>query len=386
MASIKPNCFIQIYSLILVLLLACTMLSPVYATESIESLEQSSSNLENELTDLENELEILSNDISSIAKQITTISEEIKLTKEELALAKGQEEIQYDAMKKRIRYMYENGNHSLLEMLFSSSSLAEFLKRAEFCSAISEYDQAQLQRLVETQESISKKENTLAAEQEKLYQLQEELNQKEEALSNQISSTASELTSITNQLAAAREEAKKVQDELNEEVVPVIPPKEEPALPPQQDDNNVTSSDNNSDKDNDSDKNNSSDKNDDSDKNNSSDNSAAVLDIELFAALIECEAGSTDYEGMLAVASVVVNRMNHSSYPDTIRGVIYQAGQFPPAHDGKVDHVLKRGVKSSCVQAATDALAGKNNVGDCLNFRSANSGHVGTIIGNNVFF
>lgn len=358
MTSIKPTCFIRTYSIILIFLLACTMLNPVYATESIESLEQSSSNLENELTGLENELEILSNDISSIVKQIAVISEEIQLTKEELALAKGQEELQYNAMKKRIRYMYENGNTSLLEMLFSSSSLAEFLKRAEFCTAISEYDQAQLQKLVETQKSISKKESSLAAEQQKLYQLQEDLNQKEEVLSEQISSTSNELASIKDQITAAREEANKVQNELQEEVVPVIPPKEEP----------------------DSDKDNSSDQNDNSDI------SVSVSDIELFAALIECEAGSTDYEGMLAVASVVVNRMNHSNYPDTIRGVIYQAGQFPPVHDGKVDRVLKRGVKSFCIQAANDALAGKNNVGNCLSFRSASSVHVGTIIGNNVFF
>ena len=88
----------------------------------------------------------------------------------------------------------------------------------------------------------------------------------------------------------------------------------------------------------------------------------------------------------LAVASVVVNRMKHPNYPDTLRGVIYQAGQFTPAHNGSIDRVLERGVKDACVQVANDALAGKNNVGDCLNFRSASSGHVGTVIGGNVFF
>ena len=89
---------------------------------------------------------------------------------------------------------------------------------------------------------------------------------------------------------------------------------------------------------------------------------------------------------MLAVASVVVNRMNHSRYPNTLRGVIYQSGQFPPAHNGLVDKKLARGVKASCLQVAQDALAGKNNVGDCLSFRAASSGHAGTIIGDNVFF
>ena len=116
------------------------------------------------------------------------------------------------------------------------------------------------------------------------------------------------------------------------------------------------------------------------------DYAASASDLELFAALIECEAGSTDYEGMLAVASVVVNRMKHKNFPNTLRGVIYQSGQFPPAHNGSVDKKLKRGVKESCLQAAQDALNGKNNVGSCLSFRAASTGHAGTIIGDNVFF
>jgi spore germination cell wall hydrolase CwlJ-like protein len=78
--------------------------------------------------------------------------------------------------------------------------------------------------------------------------------------------------------------------------------------------------------------------------------------------------------------------MNSSHYPDTLRGVIFQSGQFPPATNGKLEQILESGVKDLCVTAAQDALSGKNNIGDCLQFRSKNSGHVGTVIGNNVFF
>ena len=78
---------------------------------------------------------------------------------------------------------------------------------------------------------------------------------------------------------------------------------------------------------------------------------SAASELEIFAALIECEAGSTDYDGMLAVASVVMNRVNHRYYPDTITGVIYQSGQFSPVASGKLDKVLKRGIKSSCLES-----------------------------------
>lgn len=366
----KSKFLLRILSILIIFSLTVTLLAPVYATDNIDSLENSSSELENELSSLENELAALSEEISSISAQISETSEEIRQTKSELAIAKGQEEQQYKAMKRRIQYMYENGTSNFLHILFSSDSLADFINRAEIFSAINEYDQTQLKKLVETKESIAQKEETLAQKQENLYTLQEELNKKEAAINSKISSTSSELTEITQKLAAAREEAQKAQEELNQKVEPVIPPEpEKPATPEPEVPGSSDDSDSN-----------------ESDNDDDCDISATASDIELFAALIECEAGSTDYEGMLAVASVVVNRMKHPSYPDTLRGVIYQAGQFTPAHNGKLDRVLERGVKDSCVQVAGDALGGKNNVGDCLNFRAASSGHTGTVIGDNVFF
>lgn len=350
---------LRLFSILIAVSMVMTLITPVYATDSVDSLEQSTSDLKNELSGLQDELDHLSTEISSISKQINDITEEIRQTKSELAIAKGNEEAQYASMKARIKYMYENGNTSLLEMLLSATSMADFLNRAEFFSTISECDRNLLEKLVDTQEDIAFKEAKLMEEQENLLALQEELNEKEASLKNKISNTSSELTTLTAQLEKAREDAKNAQEELDQTVEPVIPPKVEKP-------DNSSNSENVSDED--------------------TDISASASDIELFAALIECEAGSRNYEGMLAVASVVVNRMKHPSYPDTLRGVIYQAGQFSPVHDGKVDRVLKRGVENSCVSVANDALAGKNNIGNCLSFRSASSGHTGTIIGDNVFF
>ena len=367
MIQTAPKHIMRLLAIILSFSLTVSLGSPVFATDTVDSLEQSTSDLKNEVSDLENELENLGNEISSISQQINTISEEIKQTKSELAIAKGNEEAQYTSMKTRIKYMYENGNNSLMEMLFSASSIADFLKKADLFSAISEYDRESLKQLVDTQQTIALKEEKLSQEQANLLFLQEELNKKEDLLKDKLSDASADLAALNAKLAKAREDAQKAQEELEQKVEPVIPQKpERPPVPDHSDSGNT------------------SDSNTDSDKN--TDISTSASDIELFAALIECEAGSTNYEGMLAVASVVVNRMKHSSYPDTLRGVIYQAGQFTPAHNGKLDRVLNRGVKSSCVAAANDALAGKNNVGNCLSFRSAGSGHTGTIIGGNVFF
>lgn len=106
----------------------------------------------------------------------------------------------------------------------------------------------------------------------------------------------------------------------------------------------------------------------------------------LLAALIQCEAGCESYEGQVAVGAVVMNRVRSGAYPNSIHGVIYASGQFTPALNGKVNTVYESGnIKSSCIQAAGDALAGVSNVGDCTHFRR-NDGRDGIVIGNHVFY
>ena len=102
---------------------------------------------------------------------------------------------------------------------------------------------------------------------------------------------------------------------------------------------------------------------------------ARQADQELLAALIFCEAGNQPYEGQVAVGAVVMNRVKSGSYPDTIEDVIYQSGQFGPAMTGWLDSVLARdGYTDSAMQAAADAMAGSNPVGDCLYFGNGNWG------------
>ena len=110
---------------------------------------------------------------------------------------------------------------------------------------------------------------------------------------------------------------------------------------------------------------------------------AAQEEKELLASLIFCEAGNQPYEGQVAVGAVVMNRVKSGSYPDTISDVIYQSGQFTPAMTGWLDSVrASSGYTESAMQAAEDALAGSNPVGDCLYF---STGGWGMQIGDHYF-
>ena len=103
---------------------------------------------------------------------------------------------------------------------------------------------------------------------------------------------------------------------------------------------------------------------------------ASASEQELLAALIFCEAGNQPYDGQIAVGAVVMNRVRSGSFPDTITDVIYQSGQFTPAMTGWLDSVFASdGYTDSAMQAAADALAGSNPIGDCLYFSTGGGGY-----------
>ncbi len=102
---------------------------------------------------------------------------------------------------------------------------------------------------------------------------------------------------------------------------------------------------------------------------------ASAGDQALLAAIIFCEAGNQPYEGQVAVGAVIMNRVRSTVYPNSIAEVIYQAGQFGPAMTGWLDSVLASGgYTATAMQAAADALAGSNPIGDCLYFGCGNYG------------
>lgn len=112
--------------------------------------------------------------------------------------------------------------------------------------------------------------------------------------------------------------------------------------------------------------------------------SAGSGEIDILAAIIECEAGGESYEGKVAVGAVVLNRVNSGQFPNSISEVVYQSGQFTPVASGGFNSVLSRGARSDCYEAAQAALNGENPVGGCLYFNSG-SGR-GMQIGNQQFY
>ena len=82
----------------------------------------------------------------------------------------------------------------------------------------------------------------------------------------------------------------------------------------------------------------------------------------LLARIISAEARGEPYEGQVAVGAVVMNRVRHPSFPNTVAGVIYQSGAFTAVTDGQFDQPIA----DSAWRAAADALNGWDPSGGAI--------------------
>ena len=350
--------------------------TPVYSAPSTDELENTTSDLKGELNDLNSQLSSLSKELDTASSQVEDLAAKVEKSKLDLASAQLDEEAQYDSMKDRIKFMYEGGGASLVQILLTSENMGDFLNKAEYVATISKYDRSMLEELQQVRANVEKKQKDL----------EETLTSKRDELNSKISSTSGELANYQAQLdrAKAAEEALKLAQ--NDKISGSV--KSEASKP-----SNSTNTTNNANKTN-STTNGSTNQNKNNTTNNTGNNTTntgnntnvSTTDVALLAAILQCEAGS--YDGMLAVATVIMNRVASPAYPNTLRAVIYQSGQFAPTWNGSLNKVLSKGASSTAYSVARAALGGARHsaVINCLQFRSASTGVSGINIGGNVFF
>lgn len=354
---------------------------PAHA-EDKEELENKTSNLQNQLIGINQELLTISDEISTAEMQIKITDSEILRTKDSLIQAEANESKQYDEMKVRIKYMYETGNSSLLEMLFTAENMADFLNKADFIQNISNYDRDMLNELQKTQEHIAQQKDTMEAQQDALQTIQKELEGRQAELVTKANETSTDLNAFKAQLeqlraeeatrlaaeAAAREAAAK-------EVAAYTPPSSSTPAPDNSSGNAESTAPDNS------------GGYDDSVVNGGAAN-VSGSDLDVLAAILQCEAYQ-DYDSLLAVATVIMNRVADPRFPNTITDVVYAGGQFEPVWSGRLDQVLSEGPTSLSYSVAQDAINGARlaAVQHCYYFLYAGAtNNAGVNIGNNLFF
>jgi N-acetylmuramoyl-L-alanine amidase len=92
-------------------------------------------------------------------------------------------------------------------------------------------------------------------------------------------------------------------------------------------------------------------------------------ELDLLARVVQAEAGGEPFEGKVAVAAVVFNRVRSSKYPNSVWEVLHQPGQFTPVAQGTVP----KKADASCAEAVKRALAGEDPTGGALYFYNPNT-------------
>ena len=360
---------------------------PVYATDTIDNLQNQTSALENELKGINQDILTLSEKISDTEMQVELLNSDIDKTQDDLEKAQKNEDQQYEDMKSRIKYMYEHGSATMLEMLFSAENMSDFLNKADFIENLSNYDRKALNNLKDVHQQIADQKADLEAQQASMKDLQNQLQTQQTQLQAKAAATSTNLNEVNAKLQKAKEEeaarqAEEARKQAEAAAKDEAAAKAEAAASANK--ANTSSSSGNSGNSGSS----SSGSSSSSGGSNSSGSAIASDDLTLLAAILQCEA-HYDYDSMLAVATVIMNRVYSSRFPNSIHDVIYAQGQFAPVWTGSLDRVLKQGPRSLSIQVAQDAINGARlaAVADCYYFLYAPStSRTGVVIGDNVFF
>ncbi len=332
--------------------------------EDLEGLQSEKSSLQKELQGLNNNLEDIGNSIEKLEKDIAEKEAHIEETRQQLEEAKATEQAQYEAMKKRIQFIYESGDTLYMEMFLGARSFADFVNLNEYVEMISEYDRNMLLKYREEKERIAALEQDFLREKTELDELKVAAEVEKSRVMAMISQVSHNIDGYQDQISEVEkiiDDYEAQQDALAQDIEALQKQLEEELRLSQKAAGSTWRS--------------------------IEDVAFAEGDRYLLANLIYCEAGGEPYEGQVAVGAVVINRVLSSVFPDTVTGVIYQNRQFSPVASGRLALALAQNrATESCYRAADEAMSGYTNVGNCVFFRTPIPGLEGIVIGGHVFY
>lgn len=180
----------------------------------IDELSSSQDAAEDKITELNKQLSDISNQITTLQNQLADKNQQILVSQDAVNAARETVNAQYAEMKKRIQFMYENGQTTVLEMMLTSGSLADFVNMAEYFSQVTAYDRNKLTEYESSVAELSNAEETLQKEYEELQAMKEEVEQDQEAVASMLSRKESELASISGNLDEAEQLAQSYEAEV----------------------------------------------------------------------------------------------------------------------------------------------------------------------------
>lgn len=163
--------------------------------------------LDEQLMTITNHLTELNNQMAAKLVQIDEINASLTLQEQEIAE-------RYEAMKKRIQFMFENGNTYYLDMILSSDSMADILNKAEYMKEITDYDRNMLDKLIEAKAEIENTKVTLEAEKQNLAEMTAQTEGEKASMDALVLDKQKQLLNTEGQIGDAQLSIDNQQDEI----------------------------------------------------------------------------------------------------------------------------------------------------------------------------
>lgn len=182
--------------------------------KELSALEDEKDDLLVSIEKLDKKMENVSERLDEVNENYTTASTELDELTAALTLAEQDEASQYETMKKRIKYMYENGNQGYLDIILSSKSVGDFLNRVEYVNKITAYDNKMLKEYKNTKNEVTEKKEAAQEKKNQLEILQEEVELEQDNLQSLSEKKQKKLEDYTTSIDEKSDKAQAYQEEI----------------------------------------------------------------------------------------------------------------------------------------------------------------------------
>ena len=180
----------------------------------LKELEKLKGDTQAYIKELDVRLNQLTDSIYTLEASVEAKKSEIEVIKIDISLAKADIAKQYEDMKLRIQYMYENGDDMYFDMILGSENISDMLSKAEYLSKITTYDREQLEKLQKSKEELDAKEKQLIAEEAELEKLLTEAREEQKATEELIAAKNSVIEGYDDKIDGQESAMKELQEEL----------------------------------------------------------------------------------------------------------------------------------------------------------------------------
>lgn len=175
--------------------------------EQIGDLASEQAGLQSEMDELEAQIVDIMTSISIIEDEIAAKKEEIAQAQSDLEAAREDEQNQYEAMKLRIQFMYEQGDSSYLDIMLQASSMQDILNKADYIERLYEYDRELFKKYQETRVKVEELKAALEIEQSELEAIQEGYEEEKAAMEETMAELESISAEYETQINKAKQQA-----------------------------------------------------------------------------------------------------------------------------------------------------------------------------------